>query len=80
MTVFRNLILLFLYFVRHSYNKILNSLMWIILTAFLTLLVLLALHSFYDYLKRTLTVPKVHDLQTMETLKRKEIESILEEV
>jgi len=54
--------------------------MWILLTAFLTLLVLLALHSFYDYLKRTLTVPKVHDLQTMETLKRKEIESILEEV
>ena len=54
--------------------------MWILFTACLTFLVLLALHSFYDYLKSTLTVPKIHDLQSMETLKRKEIDSILEEV
>jgi hypothetical protein len=54
--------------------------MWILFTACITLLLLLALHSFYDYLKSTLTVPKIHDLQAMETTKRKEIETILEEV
>jgi hypothetical protein len=54
--------------------------MWIhILTACVTLLLLLSVHSFYDYLKNTLTVPKIHDIRTMETNKRKEIDSILEE-
>jgi|LauGreDrversion4_2_1035121.scaffolds.fasta_scaffold44509_4 hypothetical protein len=54
--------------------------MWIhIITAILTLLLLLGVHSFYDYLKSTLTVPKIHDIQTIETNKRKEIDSILEE-
>jgi hypothetical protein len=55
--------------------------MWILfLTAGITLLLLLALHSFYDYLKNTLTVPKIQDLQRMETTKRKEIDSLLEEI
>ena len=59
---------------------ILNRTMWIhILTACVTLLLLLSVHSFYDYLKNTLTVPKIHDIRTMETNKRKEIDSILEE-
>jgi hypothetical protein len=54
--------------------------MWILFTACVTLLLLLALHTLYDYLKSTLTVPKVHDLQAIETTKRKEIETLLEEV
>ena len=55
--------------------------MWILLiTAWITLMVLIGLHYFYDYLKRTLTVPKIQDLQQMESTKRKEIDIILEEI
>jgi hypothetical protein len=57
-----------------------STIMWMILiTAWITLMILIGIHYFYDYLKQTLTIPKIHDLQTMESKKRTEIESILEE-
>jgi hypothetical protein len=68
------------FFVPHSHLFILSTTMWIILmTAWITLMILIGIHYFYDYLKQTLTIPKIHDLQTMESNKRSEIESILEE-
>jgi len=54
--------------------------MWVLIfTATITLLVLMGLHHGYEYLKRTLTIQKVHDLETIESRKRLEIDSILEE-
>jgi hypothetical protein len=79
MTVFRNPIP-FCFRTIRTYIIYLTTMWILVFTAALTLLLWMSIHYGYEYLKRTLTVPKIHDVETIESKKRMEIETILEEI